>query len=112
MLNQKKPNQYLNGLIELSNSMHNIVGFDFSKLRRKIRPFCKTTSFENELFSIQLKDSKKAIMFTAVENEFHSQLTTIHIKHVTNFDSVADIHLNVISNKELIQKLLKHGLFN
>lgn len=87
--------------------MRHSSNFDFEKLRRKISPYCKTTSCGN-FHTIKLKYSSRSISFTYdVGNDFISTRNISTRPHLYTFQ----IHFT--SQKDLLRKLfVKHELFD
>ena len=94
-----------NNFLSYVEKMHKVETFNFENLRRNLRPFFKTQTLNNQLYYLKLKHSKQSICFK-LESK-----TTIKVLSVSNFPDLDYSILNSSSNKEFLQKILKHNFF-
>lgn len=99
-------NENFNNFLSYVEKMHHVETFNFENLRRNLRPFFKTTSLNNKLFSLKLKHSKQSICFK-LESK-----TTVRVLFVSNFPHLDFSLFHSTSNKEFLQKILKHNFFS
>jgi hypothetical protein len=93
-------------------SMNETKGFNFENLRRKIRPHFKTTSLNNQLFSITRKHTKKSIAFSVetFNNDSFIVSITFSSKHSPKVES---LKLVCSSHKEFMTKIIfTYNLFD
>lgn len=86
--------------------------FCIKNLRRTIRPFCRTTNLDDTLFSIRLKHSKKAILFSiqqSIQNDtdFNVSITytTKHKKNVESFLLICSSNFEFLNKVVFLHKL-------
>lgn len=104
-LNKKHKLKDIYPAIVLVNAMYDKQGFSVSTLRRKFSPYFKTTQLENR-FSMRLKGSEHAIW--CIHEPTASDLHFMRVRS-TKFPNFK-FDFFVASNKEFMQKLLKHNL--
>lgn len=82
---------------------------DLSKLPRILSPYFKTNIIRDKVLFLNLKNSKKSISISVIENNFGINYYKIYSSKAPLYD----IQISATSNKELLTKIIqKYELFN
>lgn len=114
MLTQTKISNLEKNLVQFKSYvelMRDNSDFDFSKLRRKIRAFVKTTQI-GDYYRITLKHSTIGISFTHYFNQqIFENVFTIHF--CSKFPMLDKMVIHAKNDKEFLEKILfDHKLFD